>query len=82
MAEDRRVMETDLGFSPEVGREMGTLGFLGLTLPEAYGGAGLGWVDLVVVLEETGRSLLPSPLVAHTLAVSYTHLTLPTNREV
>jgi len=70
MAEVRRVMETDLGFSPEVWREMGALGFLGLTLPEAYGGAGLGWVDLVVVLEETGRSLLPSPLVAHTLAAT------------
>ena len=70
MAETRRVMETDLGFSRELWREMAALGWLGLTLPEAYGGAGLGWVDLVVVLEETGRSLLPSPLLAHTLAAT------------
>jgi alkylation response protein AidB-like acyl-CoA dehydrogenase len=70
MAEVRRIMETELGFSRDLWSEMGRLGWLGLTLPEAYGGAGLGWVDLVVVLEESGRSLLPSPLIAHTLAAT------------
>jgi alkylation response protein AidB-like acyl-CoA dehydrogenase len=43
---------------------------VGLTLPEEFGGAGLGWVDLVVLLEETGRSLFPSPLVSTTLAAA------------
>ena len=51
MAEVRRVMATDPGYCPDLWREMGELGWLGLTLPEAYGGAGLSWVDLVVVLE-------------------------------
>ena len=36
------------------------LGMNAIFVPEAYGGAGLGWVDLVVLLEETGRSLLPA----------------------
>jgi alkylation response protein AidB-like acyl-CoA dehydrogenase len=56
------------GFSPDLWRHIAELGWLGLTIPELHGGAGLGWVDLVVVLEETGRSLFPSPLVSTTLA--------------
>src|SRR5262245_12751717 len=56
------------GFSPGLWQRIAELGWLGLTVPEAQGGAGLGWVDLVVVLEETGRTLFPSPLVSTTLA--------------
>jgi len=70
IAEVRRLMETPSGYSDEVWAEMARLGWLGLTLPEAYGGAGLGWVDLVVILEETGRGLVPSPLLASTLAAT------------
>jgi alkylation response protein AidB-like acyl-CoA dehydrogenase len=39
-------------------------------IPEAFGGAGLGFEDLVVLLEETGRSLHPSPLIATSLAAA------------
>jgi len=70
MAEVRRLAETPEGFSRELWKQMGELGWLGLTIPEAHGGAGLGWVDLVVLLEEAGRSLLPSPLIATTLAAA------------
>ena len=56
------------GYSKEVWKQLAELGFLGLTVPEAYGGAGLGWVDLVVLLEETGRSLLPAPLISTVLS--------------
>ena len=64
----RRIALTREGHSPEQWKQLGELGFLGLVLPEEYGGAGLGWVDLVVLLEETGRTLFPSPLVSTTLA--------------
>ncbi len=64
----RQIMETPAGYSPEQWKQLGELGFLGLILPEEFGGAGLGWVDLVVLLEETGRSLFPSPLISTTLA--------------
>src|SRR5439155_1434376 len=37
------------------------LGWMGLILPEQYGGAGLNFVDMVVVLEEMGRVVLPGP---------------------
>lgn len=49
---------------------MGDLGWLGLVIDTDYGGIGLGWVDLIVVLEEMGRSLFPSPFVSNTLAAS------------
>ncbi|MBW2696939.1 MAG: acyl-CoA dehydrogenase [Deltaproteobacteria bacterium] len=68
--EVRRLKETGLGFSEKLWTEMARLGWLGITLPEAYGGAGLTWVDWVVLLEETGRSLFPSPLIANTLAAT------------
>jgi alkylation response protein AidB-like acyl-CoA dehydrogenase len=67
--EVRRLMETPEGNSPALWREMAELGWLGLLVPEALGGAGLGWVDLTVVLEECGRTLFPSPLLASNLAV-------------
>jgi len=66
----RDVMESANGFDPGLWSAMAELGWLGLTIGEDYGGAGLDWVDLAVLLEETGRGLLPSPLVSHSLAAT------------
>jgi alkylation response protein AidB-like acyl-CoA dehydrogenase len=66
----RALAETPEGHSKELWKEIAELGWVGLTIDEAHGGAGLGWVDLVVLLEETGRSLFPSPLLAHTIAAA------------
>ena len=70
MGEVRRVMETPTGYAPDVWKQLGELGWIGLAIPELYGGAGLSWIDLVVLLEETGRSLFPSPLISTALAAS------------
>ena len=59
----RQMMEDERGYSPELWRKMAGLGWLGLVLPEEHGGAGLNYVDLVVVAEEMGRVLLPSPFI-------------------
>jgi alkylation response protein AidB-like acyl-CoA dehydrogenase len=59
----RQMMQDERGYSPELWRKMAELGWFGLVLPEAYGGAGLGYVDLVVVAEEMGRALMPSPFI-------------------
>jgi alkylation response protein AidB-like acyl-CoA dehydrogenase len=67
-ADVRHLIETEPGYSRELWKQLAELGWLGLTIPEAHGGAALGFVDLVVLLEETGRSLFPSPLLATTLA--------------
>src|SRR5262245_41832760 len=55
------------GFSPALWREMAQLGWLGIVVPEELGGAGLGWTDLMLVLEELGRGLLPEPMVGTVL---------------
>ncbi len=50
------------------------LGWPGLLIPEALGGAGLGFVELAIIQEELGRALAPTPLFAHlqgTLALLY-----------
>ncbi|MFE9494652.1 acyl-CoA dehydrogenase family protein [Streptomyces collinus] len=49
-------------------RELGAAGLFALRLPEAAGGAGLGLPEAVLVFEETGRALLPGPLLATHLA--------------
>jgi len=72
LEEVRRIGEAEggPGYSPELWKEIAGLGWVGLSVPEAHGGAGLGWVDLTVLLEETGRTLFPSPLVSTTLAAA------------
>ena len=57
----RRMMDDPRGFEDAQWAKMAELGWLGLAVPEAHGGAGLGFVDLVVVLEEMGRVVLPGP---------------------
>ncbi len=59
----RRLMDDDRGYDAELWRKMAALGWTGLVVPEAYGGSGLSYVDLVLVLEEMGRVLLPSPFI-------------------
>ena len=70
LTEVRKIIESGAGYSAALWREIGALGWLGLTIPEALGGAGLDWIDLAVVLEETGRTLFPSPLISTTLAAA------------
>jgi alkylation response protein AidB-like acyl-CoA dehydrogenase len=57
-----RAMEDDpVGFPAELWAQLAELGLLGLTLPEAYGGAGSTLLDAVVLYEELGRALAPTP---------------------
>jgi len=60
----RKMMDDESGHSPELWKKMAELGWQGLILPEEYGGAGLNFVDLVVVLEEMGRAVLPGPFLS------------------
>jgi len=55
------------GFSRELWGEMAALGWLGIVVPEEYGGSGLGAMDQMVVLEELGRGLMPEPMVSTVL---------------
>jgi alkylation response protein AidB-like acyl-CoA dehydrogenase len=60
----RRMMEDERGYAEEQWQQMAALGWTGLIVPEAYGGAGLSMVDLLVVLEEMGRVVAPGPFFA------------------
>jgi alkylation response protein AidB-like acyl-CoA dehydrogenase len=49
-------------------RQMGEMGWIGLRVPEAAGGAGLGMAEFCVVAEELGAALAPEPLIAAALS--------------
>ena len=58
----REQMETEAGFDAAVWSQMGEqMGLQGLIVPEEFGGSGYGYVELGIVLEEMGRSLLCAP---------------------
>ncbi len=70
----RQMMEDEKGYSADLWNEMAGFGWLGMTFPEAYGGQGLGFVDLMVVLEEMGAVLLPSPYLSSVVLAGQTIL--------
>ncbi|MGD8831718.1 MAG: acyl-CoA dehydrogenase family protein [Pseudomonadales bacterium] len=60
--EVRRLMETEDGFDPAVWAQLGReLGLTALQIPEAYGGAGFGPIELGIAMEELGRGLVCVP---------------------
>ncbi|WP_030660814.1 acyl-CoA dehydrogenase family protein [Streptomyces cellulosae] len=73
--EVRRLMETPEGFDRALWRRMGAeLGLQGLAVPEEYGGAGCGPVEVGVVMEEMGRALLCAPFLASAVLATTTLL--------
>ncbi len=68
MPKVRELMAREDGFDADLWRRAGELGWHGLTIPEAHGGLGLKWIDLTVVLEETGRGLSPLPIASQALS--------------
>ena len=57
----RRLQESPEGHSPVLWRKMVDLGWMGAMLPEEHGGSGGSFLDLVLLLEEMGRFVCPSP---------------------
>jgi len=60
-AKVREMEEDPKGYDPGLWRQMAELGWLGINLPEEYGGAGAGFLDLMIVFEEMGKRLLSGP---------------------
>ncbi len=57
-----RAMENDpRGYPDELWKQLGELGLLGLLIPETHGGAGQSLLDAVILYEELGRALAPTP---------------------
>ena len=57
----RARMEEPAGVTDEFWTKLAEQGWVGLVYPEAYGGTGLGFVDLTVLMEEMGRAVVPGP---------------------
>ena len=63
----RERMATPDAITPEFWSQIAEQGWLGINFAEEDGGAGLGLIDLVVLMEEMGRAVMPGPYVATTL---------------
>lgn len=64
-----REMEVDdLGYPPDLWRQMAQLGWLGMSLPESLGGQGLPVTYLGIIIEEMGRAIAPVPFHSTTVA--------------
>ncbi|HTS98733.1 MAG TPA: acyl-CoA dehydrogenase [Streptosporangiaceae bacterium] len=64
----RELLEAETEALPAFWGELGELGWLGLHLPEEYGGSGFGLPELVVVVEQLGRAVAPGPFVPSVIA--------------
>src|SRR5262245_64302843 len=60
----RKMMADDTAHATELWKKIAQLGWLGIIVPEDFGGSGGSFLDLVVILEEAGKSLLPGPFFA------------------
>src|ERR1044072_9391678 len=57
----REVLDDKAAYDKELWKGRAGMGFLGVAIPEAYGGAGAGHLELCVIAEEIGRALAPVP---------------------
>ena len=60
-AKVRELGKDERGYDPQVWRRMAELGWMGLIFPEEYGGMGASFMDLVILMEEMGKNILPGP---------------------
>lgn len=60
----RELMRSDKGFDSGIWKQMVELGWTGLIIPEQYGGSGMNYLDLMVIMEEIGRNICPGPFFA------------------
>ncbi|MFZ3233946.1 MAG: acyl-CoA dehydrogenase family protein [Stellaceae bacterium] len=63
----RARMAEPAAMTDEFWQKLAAQGWLGIVYPEAYGGSGLGLVDLVVLMEEMGRRVMPGPFLSTVL---------------
>jgi len=60
----REMLDDERGTTADMWSGLSALGVTGLLVPEAHGGAGMGMVDMAVVLEELGRAVHPGPFAS------------------
>jgi alkylation response protein AidB-like acyl-CoA dehydrogenase len=80
IAEVRRLMETNTAFDAKLWAKLAEQGYTGIIFPEEFGGVGLGIVELILLMEEAGRALLPGPFFS-TVALAGSALHAVANTE-
>jgi alkylation response protein AidB-like acyl-CoA dehydrogenase len=60
----RQMEEDERGYTPEFWQMMAAQGWQGIIIPDQYGGTGMTFTDLIVLLEEFGRALVPGPFIS------------------
>ncbi len=68
MEKVRALITEDAGYDPDIWKEIGQLGWLGIAIPEEFGGVGLSLTEVVPVVEQMGRRMMNTPFVSTTLA--------------
>ena len=69
-ADVRRAMDSADGFDSGLWAQLAELGLAGLAIPEEFGGAGYGAVEVGIVMEEAGRALLCAPYFSSVVLAS------------
>jgi alkylation response protein AidB-like acyl-CoA dehydrogenase len=64
----RKMLRGETGFPSELWEKISELGWLGVAIPEEYGGSGMGFQELIILFEETGSACLVSPLLSTVLS--------------
>lgn len=60
----RALRDDPIGYDPKIWQQMGELGWLGIPFAEELGGFGGSFIDLALVLEQFGRTLVPEPYLS------------------
>ena len=63
----RTLMTDEVGYDPEVWKQIGELGWLAISIPEAFDGVGLSLTEIVPVMEQMGRYMMATPFFSTTL---------------
>ncbi len=77
----RELKDNKKGYDPKMWKKMVKLGFMGLFLPEAYGGTEGEFTDLMIFMEEIGRNIVPSPFFATVVLSSMPILKFGNNQQ-
>jgi alkylation response protein AidB-like acyl-CoA dehydrogenase len=67
----REIEDSESGSDPELWKGMADLGWMGLAIPEEYGGMGMTFQDLSIILEEMGKNVTPGPFLCAMLGGAY-----------
>jgi 3-oxocholest-4-en-26-oyl-CoA dehydrogenase beta subunit len=63
---------SELGYSPDLWKQMAELGWMGLAFSDKYGGSGMSFLDLMILVEEMGRACLPGPYFSTVILGGFT----------